>query len=110
MNLTRGEIVLIEVPFHQAQGAKIRPAVVALDTGDEDCIVAPITSRARSGEHEFSITSWQAAGLNTSSNVRIHKVAVIPKAAVKRRIGALTPEDLNAVQVILCRVFCAPLA
>ena len=38
-----GDVVLIEVPFHQKQGVKVRPALVILDTGDDDFVAAPIT-------------------------------------------------------------------
>jgi len=36
MALRFGDIVLIEVQFHQTRGSKIRPATVVLDSGDED--------------------------------------------------------------------------
>jgi mRNA-degrading endonuclease toxin of MazEF toxin-antitoxin module len=61
MNLLRGEIVLVEIPYHQEQGAKVRPAVV-IDTGDEDFLAAPVTSRVRDGTYEIAIEAWQAAG------------------------------------------------
>ena len=108
MNLECGEIVLIEVPFHQAGGAKIRPAVVILDSADEDFLGAPITSRSRTGTYEISIVHWQSAGLNAPSTARIHKVAVLPKMAIKRRIGTLTLDDLAELQAGLCREFCPP--
>ena len=47
MTLRFGDVVLIRMDFHQTTGAKVRPAVVLLDTGDEDFVAAPITSRAR---------------------------------------------------------------
>ena len=36
MTLRPGEVVLIRIDFHQRPGGKVRPAVVLLDTGDED--------------------------------------------------------------------------
>ena len=38
MDLRLGDVVLIEVAFHQTLGAKISPAVVVLDSGDEGFI------------------------------------------------------------------------
>jgi hypothetical protein len=32
MDLHPGDIILIEVQFHQTQGAKVRPAIVVLDS------------------------------------------------------------------------------
>ena len=44
MKLRAAEVVLIRMGFHQAQGSKIRPALVLVDVGDEDFVAAPITS------------------------------------------------------------------
>ena len=38
MKLRRAEVVLIRMQFHQAQGSKIRPALVLFDAGDEDFV------------------------------------------------------------------------
>ncbi len=46
MILRFGEVVPIRMEFHQTTGAKVRPAVVLLDTGDDDFVAAPITSPA----------------------------------------------------------------
>jgi len=67
MNLSRGEVVPIKIPFQQAQGAKIR---------------------------------------NARSTARVHKLAVLPKDAIKRRIGVLTPDHFAGLGSVLCRAFC----
>gem|GEM_PF-4871135 len=41
-----GEVVLMTLQFTAGTGAKRRPTLVLLDTGDADMIVVPITSRA----------------------------------------------------------------
>ncbi len=40
-----GEVVLLLFPFADATGAKRRPALVLVDTGDDDIIVARITGQ-----------------------------------------------------------------
>jgi hypothetical protein len=47
MDLHPGDIILIEVQFHQTQGAKVRPAIVVLDSGDEICCRAGHFTGAR---------------------------------------------------------------
>ncbi|MGA2772454.1 MAG: hypothetical protein ABSG26_16700 [Bryobacteraceae bacterium] len=47
MTLRPGEVVLIRIEFHQTSGAKLRPAVILLDSADEDFVAAPITSHLR---------------------------------------------------------------
>ena len=82
MILRRGEVVLIRVPFHQTGGSKVRPAMVALEAGDDDLVVIPITSQARFSEFDIALPEWKKAGLNVPSTARIHKMASISKAAV----------------------------
>lgn len=66
-----GEVVLIRIQFHQATGGKVRPAVVLLDSGDDDFVAAPVTSQARNSEYDLAIQDWRGAGLNVASHIRI---------------------------------------
>lgn len=106
MKLLTAEVVLIRMQFHQAQGSKIRPALVVLDTGDDDFLAAPITSQSRSSEFDFPILNWQAAGLNVPSTVRVHKLAVLAKVDIVRRLGTCSAGDLELLSNLLCRIFC----
>jgi mRNA interferase MazF len=104
MDLLPGDVVLVEVRFHQVPGAKVRPTVVVLDSGDEDFIGAPITTRVRSAEFELNLDGWQDAGLNAPSIAR--KIAVLAKTSIRRILGSLSDEDLAHLRVALCRAFC----
>lgn len=106
MTLRRGDVVLLQMQFHQAIGSKIRPAVVLLDTGDDDFIAAPITSQTRLSEYDLLIDDWQAAGLNVPSSIRIHKLTVLGKSEVLRSIGSLSDRDRESLDAVLCRSFC----
>jgi hypothetical protein len=46
--------------FHQTAG----PAIVLLDTGDDDFVAAPVTSRPRLAGYDLALQEWKAAGLN----------------------------------------------
>ena len=106
MILQLGEIVLIRVLFHQGTDGKVRPAVVALDTGDDDFVAAPITSVPRNSGYELALEDWRGAGLNVPSHVRVHKLAVLAKADVIRRRGHMRERDRAAFGSLLCRAFC----
>ena len=106
MTLQAAEVVLIRVEFHQTPGAKIRPALVLLDTGDEDFVAAPITSQPRLSEYDLDISDWQAAGLNVRSTVRVHKLTVLSKADIVRRLGSCSSADREALLKAVCRAFC----
>lgn len=106
MTLQTGDVVLIRMQFHQVQGSKIRPALVLLDTGDEDIVAAPITSQPRSTEFDLSLLDWRPAGLNVPSSCRLHKLAVLSKSEVVRKLGSCSAADRDALHERLCAAFC----
>ena len=106
MTLQAGDVVLIRTQFHQAQGSTIRCALMLLDTGDDDFVAAPVTSQARASEFDFAILDWRAAGLNVPSSARIHKLTVLPKTYVVRRLGSCADPDHASLLEALCRIFC----
>jgi mRNA interferase MazF len=106
MGLLTGEVVLIRVSFHQGTGGKVRPAVVVLDTGDDDFLAAPITSQRRASVYETALEDWRSAGLNVASFVRVHKLSVLAKADVIRRIGQLSEGDRTVFEALVCKSFC----
>ena len=105
MTLRFGEVVLIRMQFQQAAGAKIRPALVSLDTGD-DFVAAPITSQARDSDYDLTVQDWRAAGLNVASYIRVHKLTVLTKADIVRSLAPLSGRDREHLVELLCRVFC----
>lgn len=86
-------------------GGKVRPAVVLLDSGDDDLVAAPVTSRARLSEFDVPIQGWKAAGLNVPCFIRVHKLTVLPKDGILRQLGSLTLPDRDALVKILARAF-----
>jgi mRNA interferase MazF len=103
MTLRPGEVVLIRIEFHQTPGGKLRPAVVLLDSGDDDFVAAPITSRLRTSDFDVAIQQWREAGLNTASTVRVHKLTVLAKGDVVRRLGERAEPDQTALRAVLRR-------
>ncbi len=85
-------------PFTAGTGAKRRPTLVLLDTGDADVIVVPITSRTSQATFDVVLAEWQQEGLKLPSVVRVHKPVTIEKRLVERRLGALTPGDWTRVR------------
>lgn len=106
MTLQFGEVVLVKIEFHQAAGSKIRPAVVLLDTGDDDFVAAPITSQPRNSGHDLALADWRGAGLNVASYVRPHKLTVLSKGGVVRRLATISEGDLKQLANALCSLFC----
>ena len=105
MTLRPGEVVLIRIDFHQTPGGKLRPCVVLLDTADDDFVAAPITSRLRISDFDIPIHQWREAGLNIASVIRVHKLTVLSKDEVVRRLGELATADRSALKRVLRRAF-----
>ncbi|GFP25284.1 mRNA interferase MazF [Candidatus Hakubella thermalkaliphila] len=93
-----GEVILLVFPFADAAGAKQRPALVLLDIGDEDIVVARVTSQMAQSVFDVELVEWQQAGLLFPSVARLHKVATLEKRLVKRTLGMLTPSDWAQVR------------
>ena len=100
-----GDVVLPRMEFHQTAGGKIRPAIVLLDTGDDDFVAAPVTSRPRLSEYDFPVQEWKIAGLNVVSFIRVHKLTVLAKSGILRQLGSLTKPDRDALVHLLARAF-----
>lgn len=96
-----GEIVLLSFPFADAMAARRRPALVLLDTGDADIVVARITSQAARDPFDVELVEWQQAGLLLPSIVRVHKVATLEKRLVERRLGTLRTSDWQRVRTAI---------
>jgi|ERR1700689_364725 mRNA interferase MazF len=105
MNLQPGEVVLIRIDFHQTTGGKVRPAVVLLDAGDDDFVAAPVTSHPGRSKFDLSLHEWREAGLNVASTIRVHKLTVLAKDEVVRRLGLLAADDQTALAGVLRRAF-----
>jgi mRNA interferase MazF len=100
-----GDLVLAKLPFTGGTGGKVRPALVVLDTGDADVVVARVTTQTAVAPLDVSLTDWQASGLLAASVVRLHKLATIEKALVIRVLGQLQPGDRQRVAAVLQQTF-----
>ncbi len=105
MGYQGGEMVLLSFPFTDATGARRRPALVLLDTDDEDVVVARITSQSLRTSFDVEIIEWQQVGLLLPSVVRLNKLATLEKHLVERRLGRLTTDDWTRVRAVVQRLW-----
>jgi len=54
-----GELVFVHFPFSSGSGGKGRPALVLLDTGDADVLVARMTGRSPRPPYEVAVADWR---------------------------------------------------
>jgi len=96
-----GEVVLLAFPFTDGLRQKQRPALVLLDVKDPDIVVARITSPSYATAFDVNLLEPMVAGLLLASVVRLHKLATVEKALVKRRLGQLSGQDWASVSAVL---------
>jgi len=104
-NYRFGEVVLLAFPFAGRRESKRRPALVLLDTGNADILVARITSQDVVTDYDVRLKEWEQAGLLLPSVVRLHKLATLQKRLVERQLGILTLKDLSKVKAKLQQIF-----
>ncbi len=96
-----GDLVLVDFPFTTSGPGKPRPALVILDTGDADAVLARVTSQSQTTPYDVPILDWQLAGLLAPSVVRLHKLATLAKSRIRCRLGALGSKDRQQVGSVL---------
>ncbi|MHB1424122.1 MAG: type II toxin-antitoxin system PemK/MazF family toxin [Gemmataceae bacterium] len=104
-NYQAADLVLVDFPFSLGTQSKLRPALVLLDTGDSDILVARITTRPVATPFEVQLMDWRQAGLNAPSAVRLHKLATLEKNLIDRVLGRLEQGDRQKVSAILKQMF-----
>jgi mRNA interferase MazF len=99
-----GDLVLVDFPFTVSGPGKPRPALVILDTGDADVLLARVTTQPRTTAFEVVLSGWQQAGLLAPSTARLHKMATLAKSRVLRRLGTLSPNVRQQVGLVLQQI------
>jgi mRNA interferase MazF len=100
-----GDLILIAFPLTSGSPGKLRPALVLLDSGDADVLVARVTMQGHNTPYDVPLIDWRAAGLLGPSVVRLHKLATLEKVLVDRQLGQLGPNDHQQVSTVLQQLF-----
>lgn len=100
-----GDIVIVSFPFTNLDKTIRRPALVLLDTGDEDIVVARITTHKHNEEMELEIGNYRDKGLLLPSYARFNKIATLNRKDIYKKIGELSEAEVKKAQKILRRLF-----
>lgn len=100
-----GDIILIGFPHTDLQSISKRPAIVLYDSGDQDVLVARITTQEYKTEADYKILRWKECGLLAESYIRVGKQATIEKRYIIKQLGTLETSEIELVKSILRNVF-----
>lgn len=92
-----GDILLVDFPYISGTTSVLRPALVVLDAGDNDVMLARVTTQMHHSPYDISIMDWRGACLRAASFVRLHKLVTAEKSRIQRRLGCLQPADHQVV-------------
>jgi mRNA interferase MazF len=96
-----GDIVLIGFPHTDLQGISKRPAIVLYDSGDQDVLVASVTTQEYRTEADYEIREWGKCGLLGESYIRLGKQATIEKRYIVKQLGTLPASQINSLKTML---------
>ena len=103
-NYQAGDLVLVEFPLTTSGAGKPRPALVILDAGDADVLLARVTTQQHGSPYDVSLSAWKAAGLLAPSVVRLHKLATLAKSRIFRQLGSLDAGDRKQVAAVVTKL------
>jgi mRNA interferase MazF len=93
MNYSKGDIVIIPVPFTDNKGNKLRPAVVisnAMVHQTGDVMIVQITSQLKQDKLSIAITNDDVTeDLPVKSYIRVHKIFVLEQSLIKGKVSSL---------------------
>jgi len=110
MKVRRGDIVLVDYPFSDRTGSKIRPALVVqtdfLNAKIDDTILAAISRSGHEGSHtqvrvDIATAEGAATHLRQSSTIQCENLLTFDQRLVVLTIGRLTPGLQQHVDVCL---------
>ena len=108
MNVRRAEVLMVEFPFHEGSGSKVRPAVVVQSNPDNSClgttVVAMISKNTRLAGREprhvlieIATPDGQASGLWMNSVVNCSQLVTVSDERIDRHLGELPPQLMQLV-------------
>ena len=96
MSFSRGEVVLLPIPFTDLTSRKVRPAVVVGHSSHAgDLFVVPISSVLQNVD--LVLQGWRAAGLNVPCGVK-SQIATVEDRLVLKSVGVLSAQDSVALE------------
>ncbi len=100
-----GDIILIGFPHTDLQGVSKRPAIVLYDSGDQDVLVARVTTQEYKSEADYKVRDRRKCGLLADSYIRLGKQATIEKRFIIRKLGTLETNEVDILKSILKGIF-----
>lgn len=102
MTPSRWEIWLVDMPFEEGIGSKIRPGLV-IGTSNKYYVVGKMTSHLprENYPYEYALQDWKAAGLSVPTTLRLSQILELDISTFKKKIGTIQSADMIEIVRIL---------
>jgi mRNA interferase MazF len=106
----KGKIVLLPFPFTDLTKAKLRPALVILESKD-DVVVCFISSKTMTtiSDNEILLSSnhkeFKISGLKIDSIIKLDKIATILKELIIGEIGIIGKEKIKEFNQKISKIY-----
>ena len=99
VTLSPASIVIMNFPFSDLSGSKLRPAVVLANTGGDDWLLCQITSKSYRDPSAIRLTnaSLKRGSLSKVSFVRPMKLFTANKSLITKRVAILKDEVFKTI-------------
>ena len=105
MQPSKGDVVLLNFPFSDLSGQKMRPALV-LAARRAEVTVAFISSQVSKAEpDDLVFPAAGHTGLTRPWLVRVAKLATLDRRQIQHGMGQLAPAELAQIDVAMRRVY-----
>lgn len=99
----RGDVVQVDFPYSEGEGAKSRPALVlAGPSAHGDYIVAMMSSQKQDDGVLVDKPDFSSGGLKGASHVRVKRLYTVSGSTFSEKRGSLKPEAMKRVAAELC--------
>jgi mRNA interferase MazF len=102
--MTRGDVVLVDWPFSDRKGSKLRPAVVVqadfLNNLIADTILVQVTGRTRGAVTEVLLDPAveTASGLKQVSSAVCNNLQTLDQSLIRKRMGELSASAMRQIE------------
>jgi mRNA interferase MazF len=93
----RGDLVLLAFPFSSGCGRSSDQHSSCSIQEIKTWSLRRVTTSEVQTPLDVIVSDWKAAGLLAASSVRLHKIATIQKALIRRRLGRVTMPDWQRI-------------
>ena len=96
------EVWLVDMPFEEGIGSKLRPGLV-IRQEDIYYIVGKMTTHPPRDNfpYEYVVRNWKGAGLNRPTTLRLSQMVRLDIGRFRKKLGTIQLEDMVQIRKIL---------